>query len=509
MDAALALDASVPSFAATTGQHEAPGKVLTTHAVLQASATGEDLRSLQVVYPTRSEDPAPAIARPPIDGVAALTLEDLAGDRRMLAVHRAGAGTPIALPAATSGFADVATDGARAVFDARADGTLRLAWAEEATRIAWAGVEHLAVASPGELGLALGPGRAELVVRNADDEVSVRGLPFAPLAADGACALEALGGGEAVLRLSRERRVTLRADGGNSAPAADPGPDRFVPLGARVPLDASASCDRDGDALTATWEMISAPAGASWGLDDADGPLPSFLAGVRGLYRLRLTVRDAHGATSLPAEVVVRAVAPAEDADGDVVPDDEDDCPLVADPAQADDHPAASGGNGVGDACECSDGDCIAGGGPSATDCALEVRSLTSAAVDGRRLRCRDGDACDGDPAPGICGFEVLLCLANEDAARPACTSFLPRELRVQHWLPGPVALLGPLGTVPGAQAGGPRSVVFAPPLAAKNACTAPIRLAVPAPGRALHLAVRGARPGEVDADRLRFVCER
>jgi len=221
-----------------------------------------------------------------------------------------------------------------------------------------------------------------------------------------------------------------------------------------------------------------------------------------------LTVTDAHGAVSRPHDLVVRAVAPAEDPDGDLVPADVDNCGTVANADQRDAYPA--GGNGVGDACECSDGSCVSGGGPATSDCAFEVRSLGGATVAGGKLSCRDGDACDSDPTPGVCGFDVLLCLANEDAALPACASFAPRELRVRNWTrDGTPALLAALAALPGGQISATRRVTFAPAIAGKNVCSEPIRLSVPQPGRSLNLATRGAGRREVDADRLRFVCER
>jgi len=508
LDAALALDTATPAFSVSTGQHEAPGKILTTHAVLNASATGERLRSIQLVYPTRSSDPAPVVDAPAIAATAALVLSDAADDRRVLALHRASS-APLTVPAATSGLADATTDGVRAVFDAHTDGTLRFAWAEQATFLSYADVEHLRGAAPGRLGIAFATGRADVVADNGQPAIEVRGVPFQPLAADGACAL-ASDGQVVTLGLSRERRVTLRAAAGNSAPAADPGADRFVAQQARVLLDASASCDLDGDALIPSWELVEAPIGYDWKVDDADTPLPSFLAGTRGEYRWRLTVTDAQGATSLTRDLVVRAIAPEEDPDGDLVPAELDNCDAVANADQSDAHPAATGGNGVGDACECSDGACVPGGGPVASDCALAIRALGGATADGRRLRCRDGDSCDADPTPGVCGFDVLLCLANEDAAQPACASFAPREVKITNWTKdGTAPLLDLLAALPGGARSGARKVVFDPALAGTNVCTTPIRLAVPIPGRSLNLTTRGTESRQSDADRVRFVCER
>jgi hypothetical protein len=150
------------------------------------------------------------------------------------------------------------------------------------------------------------------VAQNADAEVLVRGLGFVPAAADGACGLRVTPAGP-VVRLGRERRFVLRADGGNSAPAADPGGDRPASPGREVALDASASCDADGDALTARWELVSAPAGSAWLLEEAESFHPRLLADRPGPYRLRLVVTDTHGAQSLPAELRVIAGPPCSD----------------------------------------------------------------------------------------------------------------------------------------------------------------------------------------------------
>ncbi|MBY0277044.1 heparinase II/III family protein [Candidatus Binatia bacterium] len=510
LDAGIGFDRGAPSIAITTGQHEAYGKVLTTHSVLNASTTADrPVGAIQLLYPSRSGDPAPVIERRQLPFGPALVLGDEADDRRMaVAYHRSGL-DPIRLTTAVSGIADAATDGSRALFDGHLDLRPRLAWADDATSLRYGEVE-LQRATPGSLGFAIADDRAEVVAEIAAGPVSVRGLGFAPQAADGACSL-AEDDGTLTIGLSREGRVTLRRDAGNSAPAADPGPDRMVPQGARVLLDASASCDLDGDALTASWELVQAPIGADWRLDDGDTPLPSLLASSRGIYRLRLTVTDAHGAASRPHDLVVRAVAPEEDPDGDLVPDDLDNCAVVANPDQRDVAPATDGGNGVGDACECTDGTCIAGGGTDAFDCAFEIRALRGAANDGaRRITCRDGDACDADATPGVCGFDVQLCLASHDAARPACTSFAPASVRITNWLPGGTrTLLDALAALPGSAVANARTVTFTPPLATSDVCSAPIRLTVPAPGRSLNVTTRGTERAERDADRVRFVCAR
>ena len=306
LDAGVSFDAAAPAFSTDSSYHEAPGKILQTHTVLRASVSGESVRGASLVVPARAGDAPAAIGELGLPGVAGLRLEDASGDRRVAFVHRSVSGAALVLPAASSGLRDAETDGALALFDAHGDGRLRLAWAEDATRLAYDGVAWLESASRGRLGIALGEGRAEVVAENADPEVLVRGLPFSVSAADGACALRATPQGP-VVRLGRERRFVLRESGGNSAPAADPGPDLPASPGDRFALDASASCDADGDALTARWELVSAPAGSAWSLEGANTMRPVLLTDRTGPYRVRLVVTDARGAESLPSELLVVA----------------------------------------------------------------------------------------------------------------------------------------------------------------------------------------------------------
>ena len=54
-----------------------------------------------------------------------------------------------------------------------------------------------------------------------------------------------------------------------------------------------------------------------------------------------------------------------------------------------------------------------AGAGERAADC---LAAFAASASDGRRIRCVDGDpACDTDPTPGVCRFEVSVCLNVPD----------------------------------------------------------------------------------------------
>jgi hypothetical protein len=340
MDATLALDAAIATFTSSLEEHEVPHhKLAGTHTTLRASASGESLRGVLLVYPSRSADPGPDVAPLDLSGAAALLAKDAAGDRRLLAWHRAGSGPPLAVPDSRSMLGDSESDGSLALFDTTWDGSLRLAYAEDATRIRHAGHSWLDVRDPGLLSVAPGEGRVDYVLDNGQREIALPGLPFRPRAADGTCELGFQAGVTPVVALGRERRIALREDAGNSRPAADPGPDRRVAVGTVLELDGRESCDADGDALTPRWQLVSAPAGHDWVLEGANSWLPRLAADRAGPYRVRLVVRDARGAESLPLEV--RILAGPSCADG---VDDDLDGQIDADDAGC----IASGGLGEG-----------------------------------------------------------------------------------------------------------------------------------------------------------------
>lgn len=93
----------------------------------------------------------------------------------------------------------------------------------------------------------------------------------------------------------------------NRAPVAVIAPVSAASVGVALTLDASASRDPDGDALTHEWRVSSAPAGASPSLGDPATARPTFVADQPGSYTLTLVVRDA----SLSASTAVTIVAQA------------------------------------------------------------------------------------------------------------------------------------------------------------------------------------------------------
>lgn len=78
----------------------------------------------------------------------------------------------------------------------------------------------------------------------------------------------------------------------NSAPVADAGQDQNVAVGNLVALDGSASSDTDGDSLTYSWTLTSAPAGSSSTLNNATSVSPNFTPDTAGAYEVSLIVND-------------------------------------------------------------------------------------------------------------------------------------------------------------------------------------------------------------------------
>jgi hypothetical protein len=396
LDGVLAFDAGAADLDTSEEVHEDYGGEARTHTALRAIVPGPAVRSVALVYPTRAEDAAPTASEVPVEAGAGLLLTDEDGDRRVLAVHRAPGRRALRVPAGVSGLAGpAATDGSVALFDARLDGSLRMAFASEATFLSYDGTRYLRTVGPARMGIALdaGASSAEVVVENGEPWVEVHGLPFAPQAVDGGCALD-VEADVARVRLGRERRFVLRNAPGNARPAADPGPDVRAAVDELVTFDGTASCDADGQELTPRWQLVAAPPGSAWSFEGADGWHPTLLADVAGAYRARLVVTDAQGAESLPLDVLVAAGGPCEDGidddrDGRFDGDDPDcDAPVIVEC-----------GNGIDD-----DGD-GAVDAPADPGCA-DAQDLSERA-DG--LACDDGLDGDGDgladyPADPGCG---------------------------------------------------------------------------------------------------------
>jgi hypothetical protein len=323
-----AIDVSGPTPAELTTAdltHERSYQEALTHTAVEASTTATSTDAVQVLYPTRTGQPAPTVTSVDAGGTAAVSVVDTPGDRRVTAARTAGGPTTLTDAGAVAG-----TDGTVLVADTHLDGRLRAAWADSATTLARDGVDLLSAPTPRSLGLRLGDGTAGVVATGAaPSTVRVRGLPFTPRAVDGACGFTTRNG-RVDLQVTRDSPATLRATKGNGAPAADAGNDRRVARGTTVTLDGRASCDPDGDRLTPHWELVSAPAGSTWSLAGGTSWRPRLEADRVGPYRARLTVTDGHGHTSTEAEVLVTVGDRCADGlDGDLdgrIDTDDPDC---------------------------------------------------------------------------------------------------------------------------------------------------------------------------------------
>lgn len=78
----------------------------------------------------------------------------------------------------------------------------------------------------------------------------------------------------------------------NSPPVANAGPDQTLITGKTVQLDGSGSTDVDGDHLTYSWAILSAPSGSTATVSNATIVNPTFFADKTGTYIVQLVVND-------------------------------------------------------------------------------------------------------------------------------------------------------------------------------------------------------------------------
>ncbi|PYI83233.1 MAG: hypothetical protein DME26_15400, partial [Verrucomicrobia bacterium] len=90
----------------------------------------------------------------------------------------------------------------------------------------------------------------------------------------------------------------------NSAPVANAGPDQTKFTGSLVTLDGSASSDADGNSLTFSWTILTAPAGSTAALSSTTAVMPTFTIDKFGTYVVRLIVNDGH-VNSAPDTVTI------------------------------------------------------------------------------------------------------------------------------------------------------------------------------------------------------------
>ncbi|HET9334387.1 MAG TPA: tandem-95 repeat protein [Gemmatimonadota bacterium] len=95
-------------------------------------------------------------------------------------------------------------------------------------------------------------------------------------------------GGQAV----DEVTITATAPGMNRAPVANAGFDLNGTETIPMTLDGSASFDPDGDELTFSWSILSAPTGSTVSIVGATGATASLTPGLEGVYVVQLEVSD-------------------------------------------------------------------------------------------------------------------------------------------------------------------------------------------------------------------------
>ncbi len=109
----------------------------------------------------------------------------------------------------------------------------------------------------------------------------------------------------------------------NTAPTAEAGADQsiFFGLGASVTLNGSGSSDPEGDPLTYSWTITSAPVGSSAALSDPAAIAPSFTPDKKGAYVLSLTVSDGVNVSAADTVTITAYnLAPTANAGADINP---------------------------------------------------------------------------------------------------------------------------------------------------------------------------------------------
>lgn len=98
--------------------------------------------------------------------------------------------------------------------------------------------------------------------------------------------------------------VTITASN-NSQPVAKAGPDQTVHPGRTAVLDGSASSDPDGDSLSYSWVLLTAPSGSSATISDTLVCNPTFRPDLPGSYVIQLAVTDSFGLESQPDNMTI------------------------------------------------------------------------------------------------------------------------------------------------------------------------------------------------------------
>lgn len=103
--------------------------------------------------------------------------------------------------------------------------------------------------------------------------------------------------------------VTITATTANSAPVANAGPDQNIATTTLVTLNGSASSDSDGDTISYSWLLTTAPTGSNASLSNQTSVSPTFTADVDGSYVVQLTVNDGIVDSATDAVTIVATTA--------------------------------------------------------------------------------------------------------------------------------------------------------------------------------------------------------
>ena len=295
-------------------------------------------------------------------------------------------------------------------------------------------------------------------------------------------------------------------------PRADEAPRHFVECGVSLFLTAFVVSEEFSDI-----DCALAPDGARCEDGDACTGADTCAAGVC-VAGAPIDCDDGEPCSVDSCEPGQGCVHVGTDTDADLVCDDVDNCPRIANAAQVDVGPT----DGIGDACECrlaAPGECLLDGkGSDEADCLTELifhplAPISNAGLPDRKIRCTDGDACDLDgAADGSCSFRIAVCLNNRDPRAPACTSAGIDVVNLRrpsvgskraHEAAAAAGLLASISVIAPSALDGDDDVRFTPAMTAPDSCGPLVDVAVPINGKRgrLKLSLRTSGDG---ASRLR-----
>jgi len=293
----IVFDNPSPEYSTMAAVHEEPGNRRSSHTTLHSSVVGDVVRSLALLHPSRSAAGAPTIRD--ISDATMVGLElDSDDDVRVISLRRRDGGSGIT-------YGDVGTDGSLLIIESGQAGPPRRLWAEAATYLQVSGVRVAETdGSPDVVAVHNTGSTIDVLAPGAESHVTLRALGFAAAGLDHACSATT-DGSTVVVGVAGLRQFQVHATSTNGRPSADAGTEASSTTDRTVVLDGSASCDPEQSTLQYRWQLVSAPPGSAWSLEEASTAHPRLTVDRSGSYRIRLTVTDETGQESLPAEVLV------------------------------------------------------------------------------------------------------------------------------------------------------------------------------------------------------------